>query len=157
MNKRKLLFLAIIGWTILGFALQLDLTQRWGCLVFAETHLMPYRISFLIVSVVVIGACIFLANEDSQLKLLAAELGCWLIVFLLVKGGYAVGFGGGPDEAIMGYDLIALFPRLFSMSFYLKVGLREGTGKRIMMASITAVVVVMIKADTFALPMISLP
>ncbi len=158
MNKNSILVLAVIGWTIIGFAAQLDLTQHWGCVVFSETYLTSYRILFLIVSIAILGSSIFLKNEKLKRVLFTIELGCWLTIFILFKGGYAVGFGGTPNLVVVGYDLAAIFLRLFNIGyFYQNLNFLFTKRQRIMYTSVATIILITLKVTEFSMPVFYLP
>lgn len=157
MNKNTILAISIIGWTILGFVFQLDLTQRWGCIIISESYLIPYRISFSAVSTGILGTGILIKNLQLKKKLFVFELGFWISIFIFIKGGYAVGFAGGPDEIIMGYDVVAIFLRLLNISSYFQYNhLLKEKKRRIIVSVVVAIILIVVKANEFPLPIINL-
>ncbi len=157
MYKRTILILLAIGWTIIGFLFQLDLTQRSGCIIFPETFLTPYRISFLVISITFLGICLLSRNENVRQKLVVSEFGIWLAILILLKGGYAVGYGGIPDVKVMGYDYAALFIRVLNAgSYYRHLYFFNTTRKQIIVTSLLSLALIVIKANVFALPIVNL-
>ena len=153
MYKGTILILLAIGWTIIGFLFQLDLTQRSGCIIFPETFLTPYRISFLVISITFLGICLLSRNENVRQKLVVSEFGIWLAILILLKGGY----GGIPDVKVMGYDYVAQFIRVLNAgSYYRHLYFFNTIRKQIIVISLLSLALIVIKANVFALPIIDL-
>jgi hypothetical protein len=101
--------------TIIGFIYRLDLTQQWGCVIFPEYYLDTYRIVFDSISIFLLFTTIFIGNKRIRLYVLAGEFLFWLTVFLVYKGGYAVGIGGLPDDMVLLYDFTSMVIRLINI------------------------------------------
>jgi hypothetical protein len=63
------------------------------------------------ISVVFITLGFFLSDKRGPAVLLL-ELAYWIIKITTIKGGYAIGFGGMPDENVLMFDSVALILRL---------------------------------------------
>ncbi|MFK7807535.1 MAG: hypothetical protein AB8F74_06975, partial [Saprospiraceae bacterium] len=99
-------------------------------------------ISFVLISIV-----LFTIGLRVKRIVFSLELIFWGLKLILHKGGYAVGFGGGPDPIVFSYDLIAILTRLFLFIHLFEV-------HKVNALKVTAVglVVLGLKAFMFAAP-----
>ncbi len=105
----------ILGWILVGFIFQLDYSESSGCLVGFDTNAIKKSFSFGAISFLLILIAYF--NRDNQLgkMLIIIESLIWLSKLMLLKGGYAIGFGGVPGIAFVFYDLVAIISRLLNI------------------------------------------
>jgi len=106
------IYILLITWTVFGFIATLDYTQQWGCI---SSHEPVFSIENIIYSGTALGLLSFgalIPKRQIGIVILVVELLFWLYKLFLVKGGYAVGFGGMPSINVLGFDTIALTLRL---------------------------------------------
>ncbi len=157
LNLSKKLTISILLWILIGYLFALDLTQQVGCIIPAENYLTKYRLLFTLISSLIIALTLFLNKTKLIINILFLELLLQIVILLLYKGGYAVGFLGSFDEAILAFDLIGIWLRLYLISQYLRELLNIKSQRIILVSTIVlAVVILVIKAHYFEVPIILL-
>jgi hypothetical protein len=132
-SSPTIIYASLIVWTLYGFFFSLDNSMAWGCMG-AKEHLLSlgYRIislsgetaetdsiifidfnnvSYSGLSILLISFSFFLDDRKGVI-VLYSELVYWLFKLMVIKGGYVVGIGGGPDFDVLLFDSIALTLRL---------------------------------------------
>ncbi len=110
-KKPKITYVSLLIWTFLGFFTTVDFTQDYGCIrgtepIFSIDNMFYSGSALLFLS---IG---YFSSKNIGVLVLVGELLFWVYKLFLVKGGYAVGFGGTPDDSIVLFDTLALTLRL---------------------------------------------
>jgi hypothetical protein len=102
----------LIIWTVIGFFFLLDNNSAFGCTVNNSPVFSTHNIRYSLISLILLLIAYFIRSEKLQIAFLLCEFAYWLIKLMTIKGGYAVGIGGGPDFTVVYFDTIALFLRL---------------------------------------------
>lgn len=106
------IYLLLLCWTIFGFLGNLDYTLAWGCIIDEEPIFSAPNLMFSGMAVVLVSFGTFTSSRTLAALALIGELCFWLYKLFMVKGGYAVGFGGVPDSSVLAFDTIALLLRM---------------------------------------------
>lgn len=116
-------YILIICWTIFGFFTNLDYTENWGCLIFSEQIFSVENITYSAAAIILISFGVFIPFGIIGKVVLTCELLFWLFKLFIIKGGYAVGYGGVPSVSVLAFDTIALVLRLILLkqAFQIKV------------------------------------
>jgi hypothetical protein len=117
-------YTVLIGWTSFGFFTNLDYIQNCGCIVSAEPIFSTENIFYSGTAMVLLSLGVFIRSRTIVKVLLICELLFWLYKLTLVKGGYAVGFGGIPSIGVLAFDTIALTLRLILIKQILQVRIK---------------------------------
>lgn len=80
----------------------------------------------------------------------------WLAFYLFIKGGYAVGFAGGPNPSILRYDFINIIVRLFLLTSFIHLPIWGGKWLTKTVALILSLFIIVIKIQFFTFPIINL-
>lgn len=147
-----LLLLATV--LLVGFVNDLDFTQRFGCLIFPEDHLQPYRYFFLGFSLVLLVAIAAVPSKRLAISLLATEITFSLLIFLFFKGGYAVGYSGGPSEAMLIFDSTLFFLR--ALLVFRMLGRDHRIWFQLVTAFLLSVCLVILKMQKLTMPVFDL-
>ena len=123
-KKPKITYISLLIWTLLGFLTTVDYTEDYGCIsgvtpIFSIRNIFYSSFALLFLSV---G---YFSPKNIGVIVLIGELLFWLYKLFLVKGGYAVGFGGSPDSNIVIFDTIALTLRLILVKQVKQIPIRN--------------------------------
>lgn len=145
-GSKRLLFLLLM-WTLFGLFSGLEQTNAWGCVISPLDTIFSKN-------VLLSGICIgflFLAYQSKspgwQLVIGIGECLFWVAKLFLFKGGYVVGFAGSADFAVLVYDTLSLYARVFIIG----LGVQKW-GFRIWRIAAAAMVVMSVKVTFFATP-----
>ena len=105
-------YVLIICWTIFGFFSNLDYTENLGCLIFSEKIFSAENIFYSAAAIILISFGVFIPFGIIRNVVLTCELLFWLCKLFIIKGEYAVGYGGLPSVSVLVFDTIALVLRL---------------------------------------------
>jgi hypothetical protein len=133
----------LISWTFIGFLFNLDYTLNWGCIIFSETIFTTENIMYSGIALSLLSIGHFIPSRKIGVLVLTAELLFWIYKLFLVKGGYAVGFGGIPAIDVLAFDTIALTLRLTLIKKISK------TPFRTMLVLIPVLIIMFIKLQFF--------
>ena len=111
----------LLGLLIIGFVLNLDYTNRFGCIIGDESILDPRNILFSSISISLILLYLVVKSRILKLYFVLLEFSFWIFKLFYFKGGYAVGVLGSPDIIISFYDHLCLFLRLLIIFKLLKL------------------------------------
>lgn len=111
----NLIWISLLGWTIIGFFKNLDFTEQWGCIVFEEPVFRKMNIIFSSISVILLISVILFRNRNIKFYIHLTETFYWIGKLFLFKGGYATGLVGTPIEINVLYDFVAIFLRLLAI------------------------------------------
>ena len=126
--------------------------------MFQFVDLSLYRISFLTTTTLAYTSCIFVKQRKLQIIITVLETLLWLSILLILKGGYAVGFGGAPDNTILLFDYLSLAVRLYLIFILLNVSkIWQFEFPKSTLALGFAFLILSIKVDFFAMPLVNLP
>ncbi|BDD05571.1 hypothetical protein [Aureibacter tunicatorum] len=118
LNQNKWAIL-IVFWIVLGYVFSIDFSQNVGCISYITPDLEIYRASFALISFSLIGSTFFVHSKHYRIGIFAIEFILYLTILFILKGGYMVGFGGAPDEAVYLYDWIAVTLRFYNLSLFI--------------------------------------
>jgi hypothetical protein len=110
--KNKTIFWGLVSWTMLGFTSNLDYYTQSGCVVSEVSMFSTANISFSIIALALLTIGYFIPYRRLGIVVLTFELIIWVFKFLLIKEGYAVGYGGEIDMDVLFFDVVALTLRL---------------------------------------------
>ena len=102
----------LIIWTVIGFYFMLDNNSDFGCNINNWSVFSTQNIGYSVISLILLLIAIIIRPQRLQITFLLCEFAYWLFKMITIKGGYAVGIGGGPNFAVVYFDTIALFLRL---------------------------------------------
>ena len=114
--KPYAIIMLLVGWGLFGFFTNLDNNNDFGCIGSGEPIFSETNILFSGVALGLVNIGFFASKENVIWKfVLIIELLFWLFKLFFIKGGYSVGYGGGPNENIVLFDNVALVLRLILM------------------------------------------
>lgn len=102
----------LIALTIIGFFLMLDNNSDFGCRINNWYVFSIQNIGYSSLSLILLVLALIIKQEKLQKAFLLLESAYWLFKLFVIKGGYAVGVGGGPELLVAYFDTIVLFLRL---------------------------------------------
>lgn len=133
LSRPKIVYWALIVWSLYGFLFSLDNSMAWGCMG-AENDMLSLgykmisipgesseagkiiyidfnNVAYSGISILLISLGFFMAGRLGVI-ILYSELLYWLFKLMIIKGGYVVGFGGSPNAEVLLFDSVALTLRL---------------------------------------------
>ncbi len=143
------IFKLLLALTLIGFLFRLDYTQAGGCIVFHEPILENQNILYSSISFILLLSGLLSNRKSIKIFLLSTETIYWIAKLMIVKGGYAIGFGGATDGLIVLFDLGSIVLRL-----YLIFSLLSIKRFKYIKVGIIAMLVMFIKISFFKLPYI---
>lgn len=114
LNKASTVFMVLLLWIVSSRLFLGDFSWFYGC-VFPQQYSLAQEIfpwALMLMSLTWLSVAFFQSNEERRLNLLIGELVTWLVIALLVKGNFGVGFGG-TGSGITGYVVYSLFIRFW--------------------------------------------
>jgi hypothetical protein len=112
LSSAKGTYFLLLSWSILGFLLRLDFTENFGCIVYHEPIFAFNNVIFSAIAAGLFSLGFYVKSKRLGVALLFIELLIWLYKLFLIKGGYAVGYGGIPSSAVVTFDFIAITLRI---------------------------------------------
>jgi len=131
---------------IIGSILGIENSQDFGCIIGAHLFSISNLI-FLIISSILLYKALKSKNPRTVLLLVSIESGIWIIKYFLYKGGYVTGFGGTANPLNVMYDFTAIGIRIFLLLI-----LATQTKQKLLIASVSSLIIVVIKINLFAMP-----
>lgn len=120
LNTPRSLGLSLLILILFGFYFLLDYTLQRGCIIWYEDVLASANVVYCGISFLLVSLWTFLPFRKLASMILILELGFTLYKIFWVKEGYAVGFAGIPDPAILLYDNLGLLLRFYALYLLLR-------------------------------------
>lgn len=144
--QRPLNYYLLIGLLIIGFLLNLDNSNRFGCIIGVEPIFELKNILFSTISITFVLLSFFAKKKTIKLMFISLELLFWILKLFLFKGGYAVGIIGTADIYISIYDFTTLILRLFIINSLLNMNINQ------VYVLICTIIIMFIKIYIYPLP-----
>ena len=106
------MFLVVSLWILIGFFTRLDNNQDSGCLIHSAHFFKLDNIIFSSISLFIIILSWIVKDKLIKSILLVLELIYFISKLLIIKGGYATGIVGAPQDFVVLYDYIAILIRM---------------------------------------------
>lgn len=147
-NQNKLLF-GLLLFIVLGIITNLDYSNSCGCIIETAPILSWRLVNYLSFPLVIIA--LLLKNINWVKSVLVTETVFWLFRLFVLKGGYAVGFGGSVSPEILSHDFLGVFFRLIIL-----FQLFDVKKYRIVTALVITILVIQTKNMFFPCPVLNL-
>jgi len=121
LSRTKTIFLLLLGWSVYGFLTNNDYNQQWGCIIAHEPIFSYQNILYSTTALILLSIGYFLSDRYIASAVLTIELFFWIYKLFIIKGGYAVGFGGVPSIDVLSFDIVALTLRLLLIKHVLRL------------------------------------
>jgi hypothetical protein len=154
MNEKGLYILIFI-WIGLGYVMNIDFTQMWGCLAFDFVDLTRHKVAIASTSIFLFATSFLIGERKMKFLIAILELINWFTLVLILKGGYAVGMGGGFTTPYVMYDFVGLLLRIWLISKLVDLeALVVSSRVRILTVLLITIVAMIIKIEFFCIPLI---